>query len=217
MEFMTNIRKASSALHSASEHTGYIKRILDKKATKEGYTEYIYNLAAMYKAIEDGLDKNSNNQIVKDFVIKELYRSSLIEKDIKYLLGENINSLNLLSSSKPELVVAYAYTRFLADLFGGRLFYELLSNEYKIDNEGLNYYDFKDLGDIKAYTMNYASKLGSINLDDSLKQEFINEVNNAYIYNLAISNELEIKLHPIKRNDKNNHDNGHGHPHGHNH
>ena len=51
MEFMTNIRKASSALHSASEHTGYIKRILDKKATKEGYTEYIYNLAAMYKAI----------------------------------------------------------------------------------------------------------------------------------------------------------------------
>ena len=70
---------------------------------------------------------------------------------------------------------------------------------------------------LKAYTMNYASKLGSINLDDSLKQEFINEVNNAYIYNLAISNELEIKLHPIKRNDKNNHDNGHGHPHGHNH
>lgn len=184
----------------------------------------------MYKAIEDGLDKNSNNQIVKDFVTKELYRSSLIEKDIKYLLGENINSLNLLSStvssiarikeissSKPELVVAYAYTRFLADLFGGRLFYELLSNEYKIDNEGLNYYDFKDLGDIKSYTMNYASKLGSINLDDSLKQEFINEVNNAYIYNLAISNELEIKLHPIKRNDKNNPGNGHGHPHGHNH
>ena len=65
--------------------------------------------------------------------------------------------------------------------------------------------------------MNYASKLGSINLDDSLKQEFINEVNNAYIYNLAISNELEIKLHPIKRNDKNNHDNGHGHPPGQNH
>ena len=35
MEFMTNIRKASSALHSASEHTGYIKRILDKKLLKK--------------------------------------------------------------------------------------------------------------------------------------------------------------------------------------
>ena len=98
----------------------------------------------MYKAIEDGLDKNSNNQIVKDFVTKELYRSSLIEKDIKYLLGENINSLNLLSStvssiarikeissSKPELVVAYAYTRFLADLFGGRLFMSYLAMNIK--------------------------------------------------------------------------------------
>ena len=81
MEFMTNIRKASSALHSASEHTGYIKRILDKKATKEGYAEYIYNLAAMYKAIEeDGVElmgyttwapidllSNSTNQMSKRY------------------------------------------------------------------------------------------------------------------------------------------------------
>ena len=184
----------------------------------------------MYKAIEDALDKNSDNPIVKDFITKELYRYELIEKDIKHLLGSKVSDMNLLASTvacvarinelsdtKPELIIAYAYTRFLADLFGGRLFYDLLSNEYKIADEGLNYYNFKELGDMREYTMNYAAKLDSINLDDNLKQEFINEVNNAYIYNLAISNELEIKLHPIKRNDKNNHDNGHGHPHGHNH
>ena len=35
MEFMTNIRKASSALHSASEHTGYIKEYLIKKLLKK--------------------------------------------------------------------------------------------------------------------------------------------------------------------------------------
>jgi len=234
MNFITNIRMSSATLHSASEHTGYIKRILDKKATKEGYAEYIYNLAAMYKAIEDGLDKHSNNETIKDFVTKELYRSALIEKDVKHLLGENANSLKLLpstvasitrikeiSNSQPELVVAYAYTRFLADLFGGRLFYDLLSNEYKIADEGLNYYNFKELGDMREYTMNYAAKLDSINLHDNLKQEFINEVNNAYIYNLAISNELEIKLHPVKRDEKHGHGTGTGHehanPHGHGH
>ena len=239
MDFITNIRMSSANLHSASEHTGYIKRILDKNATKEGYAEYIYNLSAMYKAIEDVLDKHSNNEVIKDFVTKELYRSALIEKDVKHLLGENVNSLKLLpstiaaiarikevSNSQPELVVAYAYTRFLADLFGGRLFYDLLKNEYKIDDEGLNYYDFKELGDMRAYAMNYAGKLDSIKLDDNLKEEFINEVNNAYIYNLAISNELEIKIHPIKRGEKHGHSTGtghehanphsYGHPHGHN-
>ena len=31
----------------------------------------------MYKAIEDALDKNENNTIVKPFVTRELYRSDL--------------------------------------------------------------------------------------------------------------------------------------------
>ena len=44
--------------------------------------------------------------------------------------------------------------------------------------------------------MGYGAKLSGINIADNLKTEFINEVNNAYIYNLAVSNELEIKLHP---------------------
>lgn len=208
MEFITNIRNASHTLHSASEHTGYIKRILAKNATKEGYGEYLYNLSAMYKAIEDALDKNSNHPVVKDFITKELYRHELIEKDIKYLLGNKVSSMNLLASTiasiarineiantKPELIVAYAYTRFLADLFGGRMFYELFSKEYKIENEGLNYYNFEGIDDMRGYAMRYGAKLSSMSLADNLKTEFINEVNNAYIYNLAISNELETKLH----------------------
>ena len=208
MEFITNIRNASHTLHSASEHTGYIKRILAKNATKEGYGEYLYNLSAMYKAIEDALDKNSNHPVIKDFITKELYRHELIEKDIKYLLGDKVSSMNLLASTiasiarineiantKPELIVAYAYTRFLADLFGGRMFYELFSKEYKIENEGLNYYSFEGIDDMRGYAMRYGSKLSSMSLADNLKTEFINEVNNAYIYNLAISNELETKLH----------------------
>ena len=99
MEFITNIRNASNTLHSASEHTGYIKRILAKNATKEGYGEYLYNLSAMYKAIEDALDKNSTHPVVKDFITKELYRHELIEKDIKYLLGDKVSSMNLLAST----------------------------------------------------------------------------------------------------------------------
>ena len=121
MEFITNIRNASNTLHSASEHTGYIKRILAKNATKEGYGEYLYNLSAMYKAIEDALDKNCNHPVVIDFITKELYRHELIEKDIKYLLGDKVSSMKLLASTiasiarineiantKPELIVAYA-------------------------------------------------------------------------------------------------------------
>ena len=230
MKFMMDIREKTSLLHSAAENTGYIKKLVDGTASVDGYAEYIYNLEKMYKAIENALDKNENNDVVKPFVTKELYRSELMRKDLNFLLGDKLNSMKLLASTeacvakieelsetKPELVVAYAYTRFLADLFGGRTFLSLLSTSYKISNEGLNYYQFPEINDLRGYVMKYHNMLADINLSDEMKVDFINEVNNAYIYNLAISNELEIKLHPIKRNDKNNHDNGHGHPHGHNH
>ena len=207
MKFMMDIREKTSLLHSAAENTGYIKKLVDGIASVEGYAEYIYNLEKMYKAIEDALDKNENNAVINPFVTKELYRSKLIRKDLEFLLGDKLNSMKLLASTeacvakieelsetKPELVVAYAYTRFLADLFGGRPFLSLLSTSYKISNEGLNYYQFPEINDLRGYVMKYHNMLAEINLSDEMKIDFINEVNNAYIYNLAISNELDAKL-----------------------
>ena len=207
MKFMMDIREKTSLLHSAAENTGYIKKLVDGIASVEGYAEYIYNLEKMYKAIEDALDKNENNAVINPFVTKELYRSKLIRKDLEFLLGDKLNSMKLLASTeacvakieelsqtKPELIVAYAYTRFLADLFGGRTFLSLLSTSYKIANEGLNYYQFPEINDLRGYVMKYHNMLAEINLSDEMKIDFINEVNNAYIYNLAISNELDAKL-----------------------
>ena len=207
MKFMMDIREKTSLLHSAAENTGYIKKLVDGTASVEGYAEYILNLERMYRAIEMALDKNENNEIVKPFVTRELYRSELMRKDLKFLLGHKVDSIKLLASTEacvakieelseknPELVVAYAYTRFLADLFGGRTFLSLLSTSYKISGEGLNYYNFPEITDLRGYVMKYHNMLAGINLPEEKKIDFINEVNNAYIYNLAISNELEAKL-----------------------
>ena len=207
MKFMMDIKEKTSLLHSAAENTGYIKKLMDGTASVEGYAEYIFNLERMYRAIEVALDKNENNDIVKPFVTKELYRSELMRKDLEFLLGDKLDSMKLLASTEacvakieelseksPELVVAYAYTRFLADLFGGRTFLSLLSTSYNISAEGLNYYRFPEITDLRGYVMKYHKMLADINLTEENKIDFINEVNNAYIYNLAISNELDAKL-----------------------
>ncbi len=207
MKFMMDIREKTSLLHSTAENTGYIKKLVDGTASVEGYAEYILNLEKMYKAIEIALDKNESNKLVKPFVTRELYRSELIKKDLEFLLGDKVDSIKLLASTEaciakieelseksPELVIAYAYTRFLADLFGGRTFLSLLSTSYKIPCEGLNYYQFPEINDLRGYVMKYHNMLADINLSEDKKTDFINEVNNAYIYNLAISNELDAKL-----------------------
>lgn len=209
MEYMLKIREKTSLLHSAAEHSGYIKRLVDGNGSKKGYGEYIFNLHAIYKAIEEGLEANKEHTIVKEFVTPELYKADLIQQDINYILNEEQDNLLLLASTEacvariqeisknnPELLVAYAYTRFLADLFGGRTFYALLGLKYGIEEEGLNYYKFEQLGDVRTYVMQYHNKLANINLTDEEKVMFLNEINNAYIYNLAVSNELEVKIHP---------------------
>lgn len=208
MDLITKIRRNTATLHSAAEHTGFIKRIVDGNASKESYAEYLFNLSAMYKVIEDTIDKNSDNEIVKNFVTKELYKHELIQKDLEFLLGDKLETMELLPATNtfierikeidetsPELIIAYAYTRFIADLFGGRTFVALLSVNYGVSKEGLNYYSCEGIKDIRSYVMNYANKINNMNISEELEAKLINEVNNAYIYNLAISCELEAKLY----------------------
>lgn len=206
--FMMDIKNNSNDLHAVAEKTGFLKRLLEGKASTESYAEYLYNLYEVYNAIEVNLEKCKDNKVVKDFVLPEIYRAEAILKDLKFLLGENLNTMKPLASTRayvarineigetaPELLVAHAYTRYLADLFGGRTIYGMVKDLYKIDEEGLNYYKYETLNDgpeMKGFVMNYHNKLNNIELNEEMKERFINEVANSYVYNIAISNELDF-------------------------
>lgn len=203
-----DIKNNSNDLHAVAEKTGFLKRLLEGKASTESYAEYLYNLYEVYNAIEVNLEKCKDNKVVKDFVLPEIYRAEAILKDLKFLLGENLNTMKPLASTRayvarineigetaPELLVAHAYTRYLADLFGGRTIYGMVKDLYKIDEEGLNYYKYETLSDgseMKGFVMNYHNKLNNIELNEEMKERFINEVANSYVYNIAISNELDF-------------------------
>ncbi|MGG5460245.1 heme oxygenase (biliverdin-producing) [Clostridium sp. B9] len=206
--FMMDIKNNSNDLHDVAEKTGFLKRLLEGKASKESYAEYLFNLYEIYKAIEINLEKNDKNEVVKNFTTKEVYRSEAIYKDLTFLLGEGLHTIRPLPSTKayvarinelgeisPELLVAHAYTRYLADLFGGRTIYKMIKDFYKIEDEGLNYYQYEALEEgegMKGFIMDYHNKLNTIELNDQMKEKFINEVANSYIYNISISNELDF-------------------------
>lgn len=206
---MVNIKNNTEALHLASEKSGFIKRLIEGKASKEGYIEYIFNLHAMYKAIEDSLDNNSNHEGIKRFVTKELYKADYIRKDLEVLVGDKLSEMKLLPSTEacvariyevskehPELIVTYAYIRFIADLFGGRIFPGILTKYYNISSDALNYYNQPNIGNIRDYVMEYHINFDKLNLSEHMQNLFAIEISNVYIYNIAISNELDAKLFP---------------------
>lgn len=205
--FSNELKSRTKNMHKASESTGFIKRLQSGKADEKSYAEYILNLLPVYEAIENSLDSLIENERIAPLVTKELYKSELIKKDIEFILGDEAKNIELLESTKayvkrieemknsnPIGVVAHAYTRFLADLFGGRTFAEMLKNDYKIADQGLNYYNMDGIGEIMPYVMGYHGKLAKLNLTDEEIENFINEVGNSYIYNTGISTELEVKL-----------------------
>lgn len=208
MNFMMNIKNNTKALHLASEKSGFIKRLLEGKASKEGYVEYIFNLHAMYEAIESSLDSHINDEGIKNFATKELYRAELIKKDLEILAGDKLSEMKLLLSTEacvarihqvnkehPELISTYAYIRFIADLFGGRIFPGVLTKSYDIPTTALNYYSQPDIGNIGEYVMEYHKNFEKLNLSEEMQKLFAIEISNIYIYNIAISNELDAKLY----------------------
>lgn len=202
---MLEIKNKTNTLHKATENSGFTQRLLNKKANIDSYTDYIYNLSFVYKAIEENLNKYSDIAEVKPFVTPEIYRSESIRRDVKALSDNKdlevlpstlayVDRINTISEKNPKLIIAHAYTRFLADLFGGRIFYSLLKEHYNLNDDALNYYVYDNLSDMKTYVMNYHNMLNSLELKDDEKDAFILEICNSYIYNMGISNELDSKL-----------------------
>ncbi|MGL5415152.1 MAG: heme oxygenase (biliverdin-producing) [Clostridium sp.] len=221
--FSEELRARTKNIHTATETTGFNKRLVDGMATKESYAEYLYNLLPVYEQIEKGLDALEGDSRFAPLVTKELYKSELMKKDIEFILGDSFKNIELSESSKayvrrleeirknnPLGVIAHAYTRFLADLFGGRIFADLMKNHYKIGDGGLNYYKMDGIGDIMPYVGGYHKKLGELRLNDEEIELFINEVSNSYVYNIGISTEVDAKLFPQESK-------GQGHPGGHPH
>lgn len=227
MNFAMTMRTSNKNLHTAAEKTGFNARLVEGRATRESYAEYLFNLKAAYEAIERNLDKYSDVEALKPFVTKDLYRAAQIEKDLKILA--NGKDFELLPSAKayvdrideigeknPMLLVAHAYTRFLADLFGGRTIFQIVKESYKIEEEALNYFMFPEVEDAKMRAMAYIGNLGKMELSEEVQGLFLNEIANSYLYNIGISVELEAKLFMEDPHAQANAGHGHGHAgHGH--
>ena len=59
------------------------------------------------------------------------------EKRSRHLLQQKtyVNRIQTISESKPELLVAHAYTRYLGDLSGGQILKKYCSKSYELKGE----------------------------------------------------------------------------------
>lgn len=132
------LKEETKELHEKAESHPLMKSFIEGKYKKEHLFQYLVNLRPLYESVEQRL-------IVKDIHKNfDLCRSRLLSKDIAVLYKEgvvnqeNIDILNLKKNTiswvanqwqidDVRYLISDLYVRWLADLYGGRIFAETLS------------------------------------------------------------------------------------------
>jgi heme oxygenase len=205
----TQLREGTSKSHSMAENVSFVKSFLGGVIDKESYRKLVSNLYFVYSAMEEEMEKNKENVYIKPIYFTELNRRKNLELDLEHYYGPNWKSLiriseatssyveriKTISSERPELLVAHAYTRYLGDLSGGQLLKKIAQRAMNLpDGKGLAFYEFDQVEDEQEFKQNYKKALDSLPLDSTLAENIVAEANVSFTMNMKMFQELETSF-----------------------
>lgn len=141
-----SLKEITRDLHTEAENTNFMKLVMSGKISTEQYTNYLYQMIAVYGPIEFGckilgfFDNLPGVErlpgIYQDFI--ELRDQNTHYAFLPETLEYNRYVLDLLNDpDKKHLIQAHLYTRHLGDLFGGQYIKKLVPGSgkfYQFDN-----------------------------------------------------------------------------------
>lgn len=129
-QFQLDLKELTQEAHKKAENHPLMQSFIKGEYKKEHLLQFLVNIYPIYSVVEQRLLQNKIDQV------PELKRTTLIEHDINDLISTIVNFKNaqilvpLISTcawvnncrSKPaSLLKAELYSRWLADLYGGRM------------------------------------------------------------------------------------------------
>jgi len=205
----TKLREGTSKSHSMAENVSFVKSFLGGVVDKESYRKLVSNLYFVYSAMEEAMERNKNNPLISPIYFRELNRRKSLEKDLEYFYGENwrssisisqatqlyVDRIVMISSDRPELLVAHAYTRYLGDLSGGQILKKIAQRAMNLsEGKGLSFYEFDEVEDEQEFKQNYKKALDSLGLDLQLADQVVAEANLSFTMNMKMFQELDTNF-----------------------
>ncbi|KAI8800642.1 heme oxygenase-domain-containing protein [Cladochytrium replicatum] len=170
---------------------------------REVYPHFVYALALIYSTLEFQLQKNASNPVVQLIHFPtQLNRTASLLQDLLHFQADltlrptpntiaYVKRLNELGRTRPELLLSHAYTRYLGDLSGGQMlkkqFGELLGVPATPNADGLKFYEFFEIDDIKEFKNTFRAKMDSVdNINGTLHDDLVAEAVTAFELNTRI-------------------------------
>tara|TARA_B100001564_G_scaffold58426_1_gene45106 strand:- start:554 stop:1273 length:720 start_codon:yes stop_codon:yes gene_type:complete len=210
-DFSIQIKEGTKKSHSAAENTSFVASFLRGVVSKESYKNLVKDLYYVYRTLEEEFEKHKDHPVVGKLYLPELNRVNNLERDLRFYYGPEWRSIimpsvacaNYVSRIKccsiedPTLLVGHHYTRYLGDLSGGQILYNIAKRSlpftnYELDaGEGLHFYEFDKIENAKEYKEGYRAILNGLDIDQHKVDAIIVEANYAFRLNMYMFDTLE--------------------------
>ena len=193
------LREGTREVHGAAEGMAFVEALMGGRLGQAAYTALAVQQLAIYAALESAGTTLRAAGADHGLVFDELTRLPAIEADLAFLLGadwaERVELLPATQayaqrlaacSSDLALYAAHAYTRYLGDLSGGQVVKRMVQRHYGVADQGVSFYDFPEIHQLKPFKDVYRERLDALPLDDTQRAATVAEARVAFRLNQAV-------------------------------
>ena len=200
------LRTATKDLHHAVERAGVMRSLLRGQLPRDDYLLLLRNLHAIYQALESGFTRQGSHPQLQPLRQPALARLDALTQDLDALHGpgwyqalplrpaarDYVDHLNELAASRPALLAAHAYVRYLGDLSGGQMLARIVAQGLQLPpGEGVAFYDFGPAEQVKALALGFRVALDQIAVDETQALALVDEACAAFSRHRELFEQLE--------------------------
>jgi len=202
------LRQSTEALHLQAERSGYIRKILRKQASREGYGLFLRSLEPAYAALEQALVKQGRHDDLLRFDWVALARHTTILGDLSALANNDwLTAFALLPEAEgyakrithiqeeaPHRLLGHAYVRYIGDLSGGQIVKAVLGQAPGLSAGMLKFYDFDGIDDADTFKASFREGLDRVGENTTKSDDIIDEALIAFQHNIDLSLAVDAQM-----------------------
>ena len=201
------LRAETRDAHVLAERSGILRRLLRGTITRHADVSLLRNLAGIYRALEQELDRHAAHPALVGIDVEALRRLGPLERDIAALdpdasraapaeqpaTREYSARLRELGRRSPELLLAHAYVRYMGDLSGGPMIKGVVAKTLAIadDERGLEFFAFPRIADPAAFKDAFRGALDAAAGVVSLAEAIVREAQYGFALHAQLFSELQ--------------------------
>lgn len=211
MGIAQRLHDETKSLHTAAERSGVMQELLRGTISPASYAALLSSLRAMYAALEQGLHTHSGDPAFAGLGTRAFARTDALESDLTTLVGDRdawpaphpvavayASHLEERSRSRPELLLAHAWLRYLGDLNGGQIVARIIRSHGAFAQLPTAFYEFPDLADPRGAAAQWRAALDAAALRADQHDALVAEAQDGFRRHIALFEALATRSAPAQ-------------------